>query len=51
MVDIKYYTKLLFNEETGKERYSLAQKEAEKSGKNLCRKHHSILLGFCYGML
>ena len=30
MVDIKYYTKLLFNEETGKERYSLAQKEAEK---------------------
>ncbi len=45
MVDIKYYTKLLFNEETGKERYSLAQKE------DLCRKHHSILLGFCYGML
>ena len=30
MVDIKYYTKLLFNEETGKERYSLVQKEAEK---------------------
>jgi 3-methyladenine DNA glycosylase AlkC len=30
MVDTKYYTKLLFNEETGKERYSLAQKEAEK---------------------
>ena len=30
MVDIKYYTKLLFNEETGKERYALAQKEAEK---------------------
>ena len=30
MIDIKYYTKLLFNEETGKERYSLAQKEAEK---------------------
>jgi 3-methyladenine DNA glycosylase AlkC len=30
MIDIKYYTKLLFNEETGKERYVLAQKEAEK---------------------
>jgi len=30
MVDIKYYTKLLFNEETGKERYALVQKEAEK---------------------
>ena len=30
MIDIKYYTKLLFNEETGKERYSLAQKEAGK---------------------
>jgi hypothetical protein len=30
MVNVKYYTKLLFNEETGKERYSLAQKEAEK---------------------
>jgi len=30
MIDIKYYTKLLFNEETGKERYALAQKEAEK---------------------
>ena len=30
MVDIKYYTKLLFNEETGKERYSLIPKEAEK---------------------
>ena len=30
MVDINYYTKLLFNEETGKERYSLAQKEAER---------------------
>ena len=30
MVDVKYYTTLLFNEETGKERYGLAQKEAEK---------------------
>ena len=30
MIDQKYYTKLLFNEETGKERYGLAQKEAEK---------------------
>jgi len=30
MVDINHYTKLLFNEETGKERYSLVQKEAEK---------------------
>jgi len=30
MVDIKYYSKLLFNEETGKERYSLIPKEAEK---------------------
>ena len=30
MIDQKYYTKLLFNEETGKERYSLVQKESEK---------------------
>ena len=30
MIDIKYYRELLFNEETGKERYGLAQKEAEK---------------------
>ena len=30
MVDVKYYSKLLFNEETGKERYSLIPKEAEK---------------------
>jgi 3-methyladenine DNA glycosylase AlkC len=30
MVDIKYYKKLLFNEETGKERYGLVSKEAEK---------------------
>ena len=29
MVDIKHYTKLFFNEETGKERYGLIQKEAE----------------------
>ena len=29
MVDIKYYKKLFFNEETGKERYGLIQKEAE----------------------
>ena len=30
MIDIEYYTKLLFNKETGKERYGLTQKEAEK---------------------
>jgi 3-methyladenine DNA glycosylase AlkC len=29
MVDIKHYVKLFFNEETGKERYGLIQKEAE----------------------
>ena len=29
MVDIKYYSKIFFNEKTGKERYSLIQKEAE----------------------
>ena len=34
MVDIKYYTKLFFNEETGKERYGLIQKEAENFSKN-----------------
>jgi hypothetical protein len=28
MVDIKYYTKILFNKETGKERYGLVPKEA-----------------------
>jgi len=27
MVDIKYYTKLFFNEKTGKERYSLIPKK------------------------
>ena len=30
MVDINYYKKLLFNKETGKERYGLIPKEAEK---------------------
>jgi hypothetical protein len=30
MLDIKYFTKLLFNEKTGKEHYSLIPKEAEK---------------------
>ena len=30
MVDIAYYKKLLLNEETGKERYGLVPKEAEK---------------------
>jgi hypothetical protein len=34
MVDIKYYSKLFFNEETGKERYGLIQKEAETFCKN-----------------
>jgi len=34
MVDIKYYSKLFFNEETGKERYGLIQKEAEIFCKN-----------------
>jgi len=34
MIDIKYYTKLFFNEETGKERYGLIQKEAEIFCKN-----------------
>ena len=29
MVDIKHYIKIFFNEETGKERYSLISKEAE----------------------
>jgi len=33
-MDIKYYTKLFFNEETGKERYGLIQKEAESFCKN-----------------
>jgi hypothetical protein len=30
MLDIKYFTRLLFNEKTGKEHYSLIPKEAEK---------------------
>jgi hypothetical protein len=34
MVDIKHYTKLFFNEETGKERWSLIPKEAENIYKN-----------------
>ena len=34
MLDIKHYIKLFFNEETGKERYGLIQKEAENVYKN-----------------
>ena len=34
MVDIKQYSKLFFNEETGKEKYGLIQKEAENYYKN-----------------
>ena len=34
MLDKKYYTKLFFNEETGKERYGLIPKEAESIYKN-----------------
>jgi 3-methyladenine DNA glycosylase AlkC len=34
MIDIKYYTKILFNRETGKERYGLIPKEAEIIFKN-----------------
>ena len=34
MVNIKHYIKLFFNEETGKERYGLIQKEAENVYKN-----------------
>jgi len=34
MFDIKYYKKLFFNEETGKEKYLLIQKEAENIFKN-----------------
>ncbi|MDR0606651.1 MAG: hypothetical protein LBG80_20460, partial [Bacteroidales bacterium] len=34
MVNIKYYTKVFFNEETGKERWSLIPKEAENICKN-----------------
>jgi 3-methyladenine DNA glycosylase AlkC len=34
MVNIKHYTKLFFNEETGKERWSLIPKEAENICKN-----------------
>ncbi|WP_461254944.1 DNA alkylation repair protein [Treponema sp. R80B11-R83G3] len=34
MIDIKHYTKLFFNEETGKERYGLIRKEAENFCKN-----------------
>jgi hypothetical protein len=34
MNDINYYAKLFFNEETGKERYGLMQKEAQLFCKN-----------------
>ena len=34
MLDINHYIKLFFNEETGKERYGLIQKEAENVYKN-----------------
>ena len=34
MVNLKHYIKLFFNEETGKERYGLIQKEAENIYKN-----------------
>ena len=34
MIDIKHYSKLFFNEKTGKEKYGLIQKEAENYFKN-----------------
>jgi tetratricopeptide (TPR) repeat protein len=49
MVDIEYYTKLLFNEETGKERYSIIPKEADKVfSENPAESHWSIATE-CYG--
>ena len=33
-MDVKHYRKIFFNEETGKERYGLIQKEAENVYKN-----------------
>jgi len=35
MIDLEHYKKLFFNEETGKERYGLVPKEAEK----ICKDH------------
>ncbi|MDR0287737.1 MAG: HEAT repeat domain-containing protein [Clostridiales bacterium] len=49
MVDIEYYTKLFFNEKTGKERYSIIPKEAEKIfSEKPPESHWNIAMG-CYG--
>jgi 3-methyladenine DNA glycosylase AlkC len=49
MVDIDYYTKLLFNEETGKERYSIIPKEAEKIFSEKPTENHWSIAMECYG--
>jgi 3-methyladenine DNA glycosylase AlkC len=49
MVDIEYYTKLLFNEETGKERYSIISKEAEKIFSEKPTESHWSIATECYG--
>ncbi|MCL2834168.1 MAG: DNA alkylation repair protein [Treponema sp.] len=48
MIDINYYKKLFFNEETGKERYSLIQKEAVNTYKNNSVENSIVIAFECY---
>ena len=48
MVNIKYYKKLFFNEKTGKERYSLIPKEAEKIFSEKPPESHWSIAMECY---
>jgi 3-methyladenine DNA glycosylase AlkC len=48
MIDIKHYKKLFFNEETGKERWSLIPKEAENIYKNNSEQESWIIAMECY---
>ena len=48
-VDIEYYTKLFFNEKTGKERYSIIPKEAEKIFSEKPPESHWSIATECYG--
>jgi 3-methyladenine DNA glycosylase AlkC len=49
MVDIKHYTKLFFNEETGKERWGLIPKEAENIYKTNSVENCWNIAMECYG--
>jgi hypothetical protein len=49
MIDVKHYTELFFNKETGKERYGLIPKEAENIYKNNSLEESWNIAMECYG--